>query len=246
MVVTFLCLLFEQAYAAELAGSYFSLSPGAHGIYLRLQGYPEKLPLLARVVAEALVQGTLANEGGAPALTEARFARIQDLCIRSYQNWELAQPHKLASSAVADILAASPTHHSSQSLLEAARGATLQALSEFAQRLWGYGLLLELLVSGSADAKYAQTLERTLSSVLKPAEFSPASRTPEDMQLARTTDGWRRKELERALFEPQPGFSQIALLVPGNYLHLHMCKSKTQVFHPPSPPLPAPSHMHSH
>ena len=100
-------------------------------------------------------------------------------------------------------------------------------------------MLLELMVSGSVDEKYALAMQTTISATLTSAEVPHTSPTPltlhgeddESTVLARAAREWRKQEARRSLNKPQAGFSQISILAPGNYVHLQECKSKTQVHH---------------
>lgn len=77
----------EYSYDADLAGLRYGLETQADGILLNLDGYNDKLAVLAKVVMEKMVDLQVDPQ---------RFEIIKDQNRRKYQNFQLATPSQLS------------------------------------------------------------------------------------------------------------------------------------------------------
>ena len=73
----------EYSYNADLAGLSYKLETQANGILINIDGYNDKLPVLAKVVLEKMAKLQVDPQ---------RFEIIKDQIRRNYQNFKLAAP----------------------------------------------------------------------------------------------------------------------------------------------------------
>lgn len=78
----------EYSYDADLAGLSYKLDTQADGILMTVDGYNDKLPVLAKVVLEKIA--TL-------KIDPKRFDLVKDQISRQYLNFNLAAPGQLAA-----------------------------------------------------------------------------------------------------------------------------------------------------
>ena len=73
----------EYSYDADLAGLSYKLETQADGIIMSIDGYNDKLPVLAKVVLEKMASLQVDSQ---------RFEIIKDQVARKYQNFKLSAP----------------------------------------------------------------------------------------------------------------------------------------------------------
>lgn len=77
----------EYSYDADLAGLRYHLETQADGILMSIDGYNDKLPVLAKVVLEKMADLQVDPQ---------RFEIIKDQNRRKYQNFKLSAPSQLS------------------------------------------------------------------------------------------------------------------------------------------------------
>lgn len=78
----------EYSYDADLAGLSYRLDSQSDGIIMLIDGYNDKLPVLAKVVLEKMAT---------MQIDPKRFDLIKDQIRRQYLNFNMAAPNQLAA-----------------------------------------------------------------------------------------------------------------------------------------------------
>lgn len=81
-------VMIEYSYDADLAGLSYRLDTQSDGIIMLIDGYNDKLPVLAKVVLEKMA--TL-------QIDPKRFELVKDQIRRQYINFNMASPQQLSA-----------------------------------------------------------------------------------------------------------------------------------------------------
>ncbi len=140
----------EWYYPAALAGIGYSISAGAEGLVLSVNGYDDAAEkLLLKVVAE-MQKNTLS-----PKL----FAAVKDRLLRSYQNFDRDQAYQVIRSINRKVF------HMNEFLptdkIKYVKGLSQESLKAFIQQFFSK-VKIEALVHGNMEAKTAIRISRDL------------------------------------------------------------------------------------
>ncbi|BGP54049.1 hypothetical protein JCM8202_003048 [Rhodotorula sphaerocarpa] len=170
----------EYAYDAELAGMSFSFDLQADGVLLSLDGYNDKLSILANVIATRMRDYKV---------DEQRFRLIHDQLKRSYQNFRLEQPYSHVGFDGAYLTQA--VAHTVDEKLAALEEVTPESIQAHAKKLLSR-MHIESLVHGNMVKDEALSLARDIEETFKPQALTAeelksrqALITPEGKWLAR-------------------------------------------------------------
>ena len=156
----------EFAYFATLAGVNYQLQESWCGMVLQLSGYSEKIPVLARKVAEKMRDFD-------PRADPARFDAVQEKLVRKYTNFSKEAPYTHVMTDLA-VATRSPRWAVSERLHTLRDEAVTPAeLAAFVPRLLKR-FKVETLVIGNVTADGARTLVGEVVTTLAPRALLPS------------------------------------------------------------------------
>lgn len=150
----------EYSYDADLAGLSYRLDSQADGIIIQVDGYNDKLPVLARVVLEKMANIKLDPQ---------RFDLIKDQNRRKYQNFNLAEPSSHTGYYMSYVT--SNKVHSISDKLAALEPMTAQSLQDYIPKLLSK-LHVESLVHGNLSKADAMGISDMIQDIFKNGALS--------------------------------------------------------------------------
>ncbi|KAK4701450.1 insulysin, partial [Phenoliferia sp. Uapishka_3] len=151
----------EYAYDAELAGLSYSFDSQADGIVLTIDGYNDKLAVLAEVVFKAI---------SSLKVDPKRFDIIKDQLKRAFANNKLDQPYSHAGFQVLHLTQATLWTHEERLLT--IDGITVEGLQSYITDLLAR-LHIEILVHGNMLKDEALELANIAEKTLAPQPLTP-------------------------------------------------------------------------
>ncbi|SCV66942.1 BQ2448_5588 [Microbotryum intermedium] len=153
--------LAEYSYDAELAGLSYTFEIQGGGIIVTFDGYNDKLPLLAQVVIDTLMNFTIDPE---------RYELIMDQLRRAYTNNRLDQPYNHAIFTAGYLT--TETMWTREEQLEELANITVENSTEYKTNLFKRGHI-EMLVHGNILKDEAISMCKMVETTVNPRPLTP-------------------------------------------------------------------------
>lgn len=153
--------LTEYSYDAELAGLGYNIESQADGIGIAVDGYNDKLSVLAQYILETIAFFKVDPK---------RFEILKDQVKRSYQNFKLEAPYQHANYYTTYLLM--ERMWTAEEKLAELETLSAEEVQRFLPELLGR-LHIEMLAHGNVQREDAIKLKDMTESILKPKPLSP-------------------------------------------------------------------------
>ena len=146
----------EYSYDAELAGLQYTVALDSPGLFIRVSGYNDKLPVLLEQVLITMRDLDIRDD---------RFDIIKERLSRSYSNWELQQPFTQIGDYTTWLT--SEHDHVVEELVAELPDIKVEAVRHFSRELLSQ-MHMEVYVHGNLYKEDALKLTDMIESTLKP------------------------------------------------------------------------------
>ncbi|KXJ85139.1 peptidase M16 inactive domain-containing protein [Microdochium bolleyi] len=146
----------QDCYYAEVAGLSYDVNPNARGLFIKVSGYNDKLPVLLEKILIAIRDLEFRDD---------RFGIVRDRVHRAYQDWELKLPY-LQAMEYPPWLTEMHRYIPGQLALEAPH-ITADGVRHFSKEIISQ-LYIQMFAHGNIDEKDVHALTRLPETTLKP------------------------------------------------------------------------------
>ncbi|KAI5476508.1 a-pheromone processing metallopeptidase ste23 [Pseudohyphozyma bogoriensis] len=153
--------LAEYVYDADLAGLSYTIEAQGDGITLTIDGYNDKLPVLAKIVLERMAN---------LKIDPKRFEIIKDLLRRAFVNWRFDQPYNHVGSMMLHMT--QQTYWTPEDKLAELDNVTVENVQEYIQELLKR-MHIETLVHGNLLKDDALALGKLAETTFNPSPLTP-------------------------------------------------------------------------
>ena len=148
--------LSEYSYDAEIAGLEWDFNESNRGLNISVSGYNEKMPVLLEKVLTCMRNIEIKPE---------RFRIVKERIIRSYRNWEFAQPYQHSGSYIQWLR--STIGWSNDQLLAEIPHVSVEEVAEFYPQLLKQ-VHIEVLAHGNLYKEDALRMTQLVEHIIKP------------------------------------------------------------------------------